>query len=757
MKKESDAKKEEESENVGGGVADDKYDVEAAEALANDARNLSVADAVPIYERLVAAFPTSAKFWKQYVEAQMVVNKEDAVKQVFARCLLNCLHIPLWRCYIRFIKKVNEKKGADGFEETRKAFDFTVNYVGTDISSGPIWIEYIDFLKSRPVMTTQEESQRMTAVRKVYQRAILTPSHHIEQLWKDYENFENSVSRALAKGLISEYQPKFNSARAVYKERKKYIDEIDWNMLAIPPTGSCKEEQQYMAWKRLLAFDKGNPQRIDSASSMKRITFTYEQCLMYLYHYPDIWYDYATWHTKSGSVDSAVKLFQRALKALPESESLRYGYAELEESRGAVQSAKKIYENLLTCKSDSPMLAAIQYIRFLRRTEGVEAARKYFLEVRKLPECTYHAYVAYAMMEFCLNKDSKVANNIFEFGLKKFMHEPRYILEYADFLCRLNDDRNVRALFERALSSIPPEDSSEVWKRFLLFEQAYGDLASIMKVERRKKEALAGSVDESSSALDSSLYDVISRYSYMDLWPCSSEELDHLSRQEWIEKNADKKADNRPALAQVSASIVSKMSTPSTKITYPDTSRMITYNPAQVQASADSVMREKEIPAVPGGIPPAVPWASAGARRTLEEIIKMLPPTLATFISQLPVVEGPFPNPEVVLSVLLQGSVPSGPAGKAISSSQRGPTGPSASDPAASASSQRLRRDAPSGKRKDQDRQEDDDTMTVQSRPLPQDVFKIRQIRRARGVSSSQTGSVSASSAFSGDLSGSTG
>lgn len=43
-----------------------------------------------------------------------------------------------------------------------------------------------------------------------------------------------------AKGLVSEYQPKYNSARAVYRERKKYIDEIDWNMLAIPPSGSSK-------------------------------------------------------------------------------------------------------------------------------------------------------------------------------------------------------------------------------------------------------------------------------------------------------------------------------------------------------------------------------------------------------------------------------------------------------------------------------------------------------------------------------------
>lgn len=37
----------------------------------------------------------------------------------------------------------------------------------------------------------------MTSVRKAYQRAVVTPTHQVEQLWKDYENFENSVSRAL--------------------------------------------------------------------------------------------------------------------------------------------------------------------------------------------------------------------------------------------------------------------------------------------------------------------------------------------------------------------------------------------------------------------------------------------------------------------------------------------------------------------------------------------------------------------------------
>uniref|UniRef100_A0A1D1XRF1 Cleavage stimulation factor subunit 3 n=1 Tax=Anthurium amnicola TaxID=1678845 RepID=A0A1D1XRF1_9ARAE len=578
----------EEPKKDGDGISADKYNVEAAEILASEAQNMAIAEAAPVYEQLLVAFPTAAKYWKQYVEAHMTMNNDEATKQIFSRCLLNCLHISLWRCYIRFIKKVNEKKGAEGQEETRKAFDFMLNYVGSDIACGPVWMEYIDFLKSLPATTAQEESQRMTSVRKVYQRAIVTPTHHVEQLWKDYENFENSVSRPLAKGLLSEYQPKFNSARAVYRERKKYVDEIDWNLLAVPPTGSYKEEEQYRAWKRLLAFEKGNPQRIDSASAIRRVAFTYEQCLMYLYHYPDMWYDYATWHAKSGSVDSAVKVFQRSLKALPECESLKYACAELEESRGAVQSAKKIYEGLLACNTDTMSLAHIQFIRFLRRTEGVEAARKCFLDVRKSPNCTYHVYVAYAMMEFCLNKDPTVANNIFEDGLKKFMREPRYILEYADFLCRLNDDRNVRALFERALSSLSLEESVEVWKRFTQFEQAYGDLTRMLKVEQRRKEALFGTSDEGSSVLDSSLHDVASRYSYMDLWPCSSQELDHLTRQEWIERNSKKKVEKSSLPRGTNSTGSTGLPNPrkaasSTKTVYPDTSRMVIYDPRQMQ------------------------------------------------------------------------------------------------------------------------------------------------------------------------------
>ncbi|KAL1224078.1 Cleavage stimulation factor subunit 77 [Cardamine amara subsp. amara] len=732
----------------------DKYNVEEAEALAKRALHLPITQATPIYEQLLSLYPTSARYWKQYVEAQMAVNNDDATKQIFSRCLLTCLQVPLWQCYIRFIRKVYDKKGAEGQEETKKAFDFMLNYIGTDVASGPIWTEYIAFLKSLPALNPYEDSQRKIDLRKVYQRAILTPTHHVEQLWKEYENFENSVNRQLAKGLVNEYQPKFNSARAVYRERKKCIEDVDWNMLAVPPTGSSKEETQWVAWKKFLSYEKSNPQRIDTALSTKRIIYAYEQCLMYLYHYPDVWYDYAEWHTKSGSTDAAIKVFQRALKAIPDSEMLKYAYAELEESRGAIQSAKKLYENILGVSTNS--LAHIQFLRFLLRAEGFEAARKYFLDAIKSPSCTYHVYIAFATMAFCLAKNPKIAHNIFEEGLKRYMSEPVYILEYADFLTRLNDDRNIRALFERALSTLPTEESAEVWERFIQFEQKYGDLASMLKVEQRRKEALSGKAEEGSSALENSLQDVVSRYCYMDLWPCTSKDLDHLARQELLSKNMNKKVE-KTNLPHGPAAIGSVAS--SSKVVYPDTSQMVVYDPTKKSdfASSGNLVAASASNTFPSN---ATSIATHGSASTFDEIPKTTPPALLTFLANLPIVDGPIPNVDVVLSICLQSDLPTGQTVKQNFAAKGNV--PSQNDPSGStrSGSQRLSRDRRATKRKDSDRQEEDDTVTVQSQPLPTDVFRLRQMRKARGISTSSqtpTGSTSYGSAFSGELSGSTG
>ncbi|KAJ0042094.1 hypothetical protein Pint_17119 [Pistacia integerrima] len=534
------------------------------------------------------------------------------------------------------------------------------------------------------------------------------------------------------------------------------------------------------------------------------------QCLMYLYHYPDIWYDYAIWHAKSGSVDAAIKVFQRSLKALPDSEMLRYAFAELEESRGAIQAAKNLYESLLADGVNATALAHIQFIRFLRRNEGVEAARKYFLDARKSPNFTYHVYVAYALMAFCLDKDPKVAHNVFEAGLKRFMHEPMYILEYADFLSRLNDDRNIRALFERALSSLPPEESIEVWKRFTQFEQMYGDLDSMLKVEQRRKEALSRTGEEGATALEGSLQDVVSRYSFMDLWPCSSKDLDHLVRQEWLAKNVNKKVDktafpNGPGVVGTDRgpSGLPSNSTTSAKVIYPDTSQMAIYDPRQKPGIGISPSTTSS-GAASNMSNPMVAMVGSGTMNTFDEILKATPPALVAFLANLPAVEGPTPNVDVVLSICLQSDIPRGQTGKSGTFPAQTPAGPaiSASDvsgstrshPVPSGSSFKPTRDKQSLKRKDLDskfilpfitlvsgnslvgevfyvtckkqKNFEDAADGGKTRMKPQ-LCKASHYRgmflgydrcwKARGSASSQTGSASYGSALSGDLSGSTG
>ncbi|KAH9305235.1 hypothetical protein KI387_009639, partial [Taxus chinensis] len=741
----------------------DRYDVDAWFDLASEAQLRPVSVAVAIFEQLLAVFPTAAKYWRLYVEAQMATNNDDATRQIFSRCLLSCRQVDLWKCYIRFIQKVNESRGTDGRDEIKKAFEFTLQHIGTDIASGPIWMEYIAFLKSLPAATLQEESQRMTTMRKAYQTAILIPTHHVEQLWKDYESFENAVSRALAKGLLSEYQPKYISARAVYRERKKICEEIDENKLAVPPSGSLKEEQQCSAWRRLLAFEIGNPQRIDSVTSASRVALTYEQCLMYLYHYPDIWYGYATWRADNGSKSSANEIFQRALQALPDSEVLWYAYAELEESRGRVQRAKEIYDKLLRNSSTAMALGNIQFLRFIRRTEGHEAARKFFSEARKSPSCTYHLYVTFAMMAFCLDKEPKVAQHVFEAGLKRFMLEPAYILEYADFLCRLNDDKNIRALFERALSLLPPEESTEVWDRFIRFEQTYGDLASILKVEQRRKEALSRTGGEVSESIEGSLEDVVSRYSFMDLWPCSSRELDHLARQKWLakayndkhEKSFVMQTNGLPGLEKSTFGQGDTMRPhTSSKIIRPDLSQMNIYDPRQKPGAYYLNSSVPGLTPICGSLPQNS--IVGAASKSFDDSLRYVKPPLASFIIHLPAVNGPSPEADAVISVLLQSDIPSGflvstgclsqPSSSFLEFSSIGQVSSfSKGRPILNGSILRSSKTSHPLKRKEIKRQEEDETATV-NQPLQKDIFRVRQIQRARALSTSQAGSTSGGS-----------
>ena len=44
--------------------------------------------------------------------------------------------------------QINQPRGPDGLPEIRKAFEFTVEKIGADLASGPLWQEYAAFLEA---------------------------------------------------------------------------------------------------------------------------------------------------------------------------------------------------------------------------------------------------------------------------------------------------------------------------------------------------------------------------------------------------------------------------------------------------------------------------------------------------------------------------------------------------------------------------------------------------------------------------------
>jgi len=113
--------------------------------------------------------------------------------------------------------------------------------------------------------------------------------------------------------------------------------------------------------------------------------------------------------------------------------------------------------------------------------------------------------------------------------MRYFDQDPAYILEYVAYLEHINDDNNLRSLFERVLrnkgSPSGHQDSlGPIWRRFLNFELTMsadgGQLDAIEGVEGRRKL---------SSGLPG-FEGVAHRYSFRGLCPDSADDAQYLIR-----------------------------------------------------------------------------------------------------------------------------------------------------------------------------------------------------------------------------------
>lgn len=169
------------------------------------------------------------------------------VESIFARCLRPVPDVDLWNCYLTYVRRrYNNDRDANHRTTVQKAFEFVLQNVGLDKDSGSIWADYVTFLKAAPAGSSYEEQQKMDSLRKTYHRALSVPISNIEQLWRDYDAYEHSLSRMTAKKFIADRSATYMLARSGQRELRIIMESLDSarkNWLAKPPTWGEKECQ----------------------------------------------------------------------------------------------------------------------------------------------------------------------------------------------------------------------------------------------------------------------------------------------------------------------------------------------------------------------------------------------------------------------------------------------------------------------------------------------------------------------------------
>ncbi|KAM9014940.1 cleavage stimulation factor subunit 3 isoform 1-T1 [Guaruba guarouba] len=625
-------------------LEENPYDLDAWSILIREAQNQAIDKARKTYERLVAQFPSSGRFWKLYIEAEIKAKNYDKVEKLFQRCLMKVLHIDLWKCYLSYVRETKGKLPSYK-EKMAQAYDFALDKIGMEIMSYQIWVDYINFLKGVEAVGSYAENQRITAVRRVYQRGCVNPMINIEQLWRDYNKYEEGINIHLAKKMIEDRSRDYMNARRVAKEYETVMKGLDRNAPSVPPQNTPQEAQQVDMWKKYIQWEKSNPLRTEDQTLItKRVMFAYEQCLLVLGHHPDIWYEAAQYLEQSSKLlaekgdmnnaklfsDEAANIYERAISTLLKKNMLLYfAYADYEESRMKYEKVHSIYNRLLAIEDIDPTLVYIQYMKFARRAEGIKSGRMIFKKAREDARTRHHVYVTAALMEYYCSKDKSVAFKIFELGLKKYGDIPEYVLAYIDYLSHLNEDNNTRVLFERVLTSgsLPPEKSGEIWARFLAFESNIGDLASILKVEKRRFTAFKEEYEGKETAL------LVDRYKFMDLYPCSTSELKALGYKD-VSRAKLSAVIPDPVVAPSIVPVLKDEVDRKPEYPKPDTQQMIPFQPRHLAPPG--------LHPVPGGVFPVPPAAVV--------LMKLLPPPVCF--------QGPFVQVDELMEIFRRCKLP---------------------------------------------------------------------------------------------------
>ena len=203
-----------------------------------------------------------------------------------------------------------------------------------------LWVDYLTFLRAVdakhvcPEVAARDgdcESARNLETRRAFRRAVTAPTDAVDALYRECDAFETALDPTLAKALLAEIKPAVDRTRTVLRERKRRTKDLNVGRLTFPfaPEDGEKTsdasrrfalagETQSRLWRAYARWERSNPQALEPDADAgevehpqvtARVALAYDQALMSLRHFPEVWLEYAAWHElKKRPEDAAAAL-----------------------------------------------------------------------------------------------------------------------------------------------------------------------------------------------------------------------------------------------------------------------------------------------------------------------------------------------------------------------------------------------------------------------------------------------------------------
>jgi cleavage stimulation factor subunit 3 len=157
-----------------------------------------------VFKKVTELMPDQECFYLKWLQYEQAKGDTEAMEQIFKDILPVSYSVSLWNFYLGYVVQAQ----AQAPEVIQSAYEFALSQIGNDLESGGIWLDYIGFVKDGFTASTFEEQQKMETIRKLYQRAVKVPLSNIENIWKDYDTFENNLNKTTVNANVNSYRRK---------------------------------------------------------------------------------------------------------------------------------------------------------------------------------------------------------------------------------------------------------------------------------------------------------------------------------------------------------------------------------------------------------------------------------------------------------------------------------------------------------------------------------------------------------------------